>query len=89
VISEEQDAAEAALRAKARSLLDAATQSWNINPHTYANIRLVFGAAVAYGEEHQLEGLAVRYWTAEQREGALGQLRRLYRSARGDGEGDS
>lgn len=84
MISQEEADREDALRAKARSLFDAHTQSWTTNPHTRANIRLVFVGAVALGEEGQLEALAARYWPGNQREGALGQLRRLYRSARGD-----
>lgn len=84
MISEEQADREDALRAKARQLFDASTQGWNINPHTLANIRLTFSGAVAFGYEEQLEALADRYWPGAQRDGALGQLRRLYRSARGD-----
>ena len=85
MISQEEADREDALRAKARQLFDAHTLSWrDVNPHTWANIRLTFVGATALGEVGQLEALAARYWPGDKRAGALGQLMRLYRSVRGD-----
>jgi hypothetical protein len=69
----------------AASLFDAHTGSWHtVNPHTIANIRDQFCAAVAVGNEASLERIAARWWP--ELPGELTKLQRLYRSARGENQ---